>query len=76
MMTKALRHKVTVQSGGILEIRSHDLPEGQDVDVIILIEEPTKPAIPLSQLIGAAKGCYNNPKEADAFIRQERDQWD
>jgi hypothetical protein len=75
-MTKALRQKVKIQAGGVLEIRSHDIPNGMDVDVIVLIDEPVKSPLPLSRLIGAAKGCYANPKEADIFLRQERDRWD
>ncbi|RJP27761.1 MAG: hypothetical protein C4527_12575 [Candidatus Omnitrophota bacterium] len=75
-MTKVLRQKVKIQSGGVLEIRSHDLPDGMDVDVIVLIDEPAVTPPPLSRLIGAAKGCYANPKEADTFLRKERDQWD
>lgn len=75
-MIKAFRHKVKIQSGGILEIHSSDLPEGMDADVIILVDESPNPNKPLSQLIGAAKGCYQNPGEADAFLRGERDRWD
>jgi len=30
----------------------------------------------LTQLIGAAKGAFQNPAEADAFVRTERDQWE
>ncbi|MDD2534955.1 MAG: hypothetical protein PHW78_00075 [Macromonas bipunctata] len=31
---------------------------------------------PLSQLIGKAKGCYEDAAAADAFIRAGRDEWD
>lgn len=75
-MTKAFRHKVKIHSGGVLEIHSHDLPEGIEAEVIVLIEESSKPPQPLSRLIGTAKGCYRSPDEADAFLRQERDRWD
>ncbi|WP_330203780.1 hypothetical protein [Cyanobacterium sp. Dongsha4] len=30
----------------------------------------------LSRFIGTGKGCYLTPKDADNFIRQERDKWD
>lgn len=33
-------------------------------------------AIPLSQLIGKAKGCFANAAEIDSFVRAERDAWD
>jgi hypothetical protein len=31
---------------------------------------------PLTSLIGSAPGSFSTPKEADQFIRQERDAWD
>lgn len=31
---------------------------------------------PLTDLIGSAPGSFATPKEADQFIRQERDAWD
>lgn len=32
--------------------------------------------IPLSQLIGKAKGCYDNAAAVDHFIRAGRDKWE
>lgn len=42
---------------------------------------PNQPAelndpAPLSQLIGKAKGCFEDADAVDAFIRAGRDEWD
>ncbi|MEB3886276.1 hypothetical protein [Lyngbya sp. CCY1209] len=29
----------------------------------------------LKSMIGTGKGCFETPKEADRFIRKERDKW-
>jgi hypothetical protein len=52
----------------------------------VVFRAPTQPApgpqvdlsgpTPLSQLIGKAKGCYEDAAAADAFIRAGRDEWD
>ena len=36
----------------------------------------TEAALPLHELMGAAKELYATPEEAMAFIRQLRDEWD
>lgn len=75
-MTRAIRQKARIQSGGLLEIRSSELPEGVDVDVIVLLEDDSVSPVSLSKLRGAAKGCYRSAQEINEFICQERDQWD
>lgn len=37
-MQTALKQTVTVQKGGLIEVRSSDLPDGACVEVIILLE--------------------------------------
>lgn len=37
--------------------------------------QPSSPKL-LTQLIGTAKGAFENAAEADAFVRTERDQWE
>lgn len=74
-MNQALRQKVVVKPGGIIEIRSPELPSGAVVDVIIILEASPKQKQSLSSLIGTAKGSFATPQEADDFIRKERDAW-
>jgi hypothetical protein len=51
----------------LLELTPHDL--AQD-------EATSGDRGGLTRFIGAAKGSFATPAEADAFIRQERDAWD
>ena len=76
-MLSGLRQKVVVQPGGVVELRSPELPAGTTVEVIVLLEpEPEKYSRPLASFIGAAKGNFATPEEVDQFIRQERDTWE
>ena len=75
-MVAAVRQRVTVQPGGVVEVRSPELAPGAQADVIVLVEQGTGPDAPLSAIIGQAKGCYADANEVDAFIRGERDAWE
>ena len=76
-MTNAIRQRVTVQPGGVIEVRSPELTAGARAEVIILLEEPQEPPRrSLRSIIGSGKGCFATPEEADAFLRQERDSWE
>ena len=79
-MTTATRQKVTVQPGGRIEIRDPRLPVGATAEVIVLIDLPQtemreEPPVPLASLIGAARGGFATPEEAETFINRERDTW-
>ncbi|MGH2523053.1 MAG: hypothetical protein ACRDH2_11170 [Anaerolineales bacterium] len=79
-MTNALRQTVIVQPGGLIEIRSPELPVGASAEVIVLVDAPlskTPPVMPspLARWIGAARGGFATPAEADAFLNRERDTW-
>jgi hypothetical protein len=78
-MLTGLRQKAIVQPGGLVEIRSLELPAGATVEVIVLLEtipDIDEPPKSLTSFIGAAKGIFLNPESADQFIRQERDSWE
>jgi hypothetical protein len=74
-MTSALRQKVIVQPGGVIEIKSPDLPVGASAEVIVLLESAPIPPRSLVSLIGAAKGGFASTEEIDTFIRREREAW-
>lgn len=74
-MVQAIKEKVIVGSGGHIEIRHPDLPEGAAAEVIVMIESPESQPPPLSSLLGKANSGYASGQEADAFIRAERDAW-
>lgn len=71
-----IRQTTTVVVDGKLEIQNPDLHEGDVVDVTLSLHRNTEQNQPLSDLIGKAKGCYQNANEVVDFIRSERDQWD
>ncbi|MBW4540208.1 MAG: hypothetical protein KME43_13825 [Myxacorys chilensis ATA2-1-KO14] len=74
-MLNGIRQTVTVQPGGLIELRSPELPPGETVEVIVLLE--AKPAHQkLGDFIGAAQGNFPTPEAVDQFVRQERDAWE
>lgn len=75
-MVRAIRQFVTIRSGGVIEIRSPDLPPGARVEVIVMLDEPSDPAVPISSLFGKTRGLFKNAGEVDAHLRAERDTWD
>ncbi len=76
-MMNAIRHSTIVKPGGIIEICVPELPEGAAADVIVLVKDtPPKNTSSLSQFIGKGKGGFSTAKEADVFIRKERDSWE
>lgn len=74
-MNQAIRQKVVVKPGGIIEIQSPEFPPGAMADVIVILETSPVSKVSLTSLIGAAKGSFATPKEADDFISRERDIW-
>ncbi|NEU84472.1 hypothetical protein [Nostoc sp. UIC 10630] len=76
-MLNGLRQQAIVKPGGVVEISSPELPAGATVEVIVLLESPSKHSEkPLTSFIGSAKGSFATPEEVDKFIRQERDAWE
>jgi hypothetical protein len=74
-MLNALKQKVTVQPGGIVQVQSSELMPGSLAEVIVIPEAGTVPRRSLTQLIGSAAGGFASPDEADAFLRHERNAW-
>ena len=80
----ALKRTVKVQPGGLIEIRSDELPVGASADVIVLLAE-TRPPSPqpaeataadsIQLLDSAQRTAHLTPKSADLWAaanRQER----
>jgi hypothetical protein len=74
-MVTALKQTVKIQQGGRIEIRSSELPEGFNAEVIVLLESIRR-TVPLASLIGKGKGGFDSAKNVDAHLREERDSWD
>ena len=75
-MVAAIRQQVTIQAGGVIEVRSPELLAGSKVEVIVLLDAPAEPAPRWGSFIGSARGLYGSVAEADAHIRELRDEWD
>jgi hypothetical protein len=75
-MVAALKQRVTIQPGGLIEVRSSELTPGAQAEVIVLVDSSSGELQPLASFIGSGKGCYSSIEDADAFIRSERDAWD
>ena len=75
-MVSALKKRVTIQPGGLVEIRSDELKPGAVAEVIVLVEQGTGTPPSLSSFVGKGQGCFSGIQEVDRFIRSERDAWE
>lgn len=57
-----------------------DLSEGSSAEVIVLVDDQTvtgpQALRALTSYVGALKGQFNSAADADAYIRELRDEWD
>src|SRR5437868_3784290 len=71
-MVAAIKQRVTVGSGGVIELRSPELRPGSEAEVIVLVdlrpEAPAEPTAPLTSFIGSGKGSFGDAAQADSFI--------
>jgi hypothetical protein len=74
-MIQALTQEVTVAAGGVVTVRSPDLPPGARAQVVVLLNEPRPEPPSLGSLIGRSPPSFNSADEVDAFINGERDAW-
>jgi hypothetical protein len=74
----AIRQQVTVQPGGVIEIRSPELTPGSSAEVIVLVDSAAPPAggPPLVSFVGAGNGSFRSVEEIDAYVRELRDECD
>lgn len=78
-MISELRTQATVQPGGLVEIRSAELPEGATVEIVLSIKAPAHEETRdqnLLDFIGAAKGLFYSVEDVDTYIREARGLWD
>lgn len=76
----AVREQIAARKGDVFEVVV------VDGDIVLKPRQsksPTKPSmkpdrkgVDITRWIGAGKGLFSTPEEADAFIRSERDRWD
>jgi hypothetical protein len=78
-MVRMIKEQVTVQPGGVIQIRRPELRAGDSAEIIVLVldsEVSAQPPASLASLFGKAKGSFASSEQADAFLRAERDAWD
>jgi hypothetical protein len=78
-MVRMIKEQVTIQPGGVIQIRRPELRAGDSAEIIVLVEDnspPTRSTPTLASLFGKAKGSFASSEEADAFLRAEREAWD
>jgi hypothetical protein len=75
-MVAAIKQQVTVQPGGVIEIRSPELKPGTSAEVIVLVEDQPSSQRTWASFIGSGRGQFKSVEEIDAYIRELRDEWD
>ena len=74
-MSTTVVRRVTVTSGGHIELDSPELQPGTQAEVIVIPEANGMAVGLLERLVGAAPGTYGSPAEADAYLNRVRDEW-
>ena len=73
----AIKQTVTIGPGGRVEVISDELPEGRRAEVIVLLASESAPSPRrLTDFLGAGRGLYSDPEDADRSLRRERDAWE
>jgi hypothetical protein len=79
-MVTAIRQHVTIGPGGVVEIRSPELPEGAEADVIVLVERLTgsqrsiTPAASAQLFESIQRSLNLSPEAAASWTDQARDE--
>ena len=69
----SIRQNVTVKPGGLIEVRSPELKEGEQAEVIVLLDkQPASIACRLAALDQLQKSLNLDHAMADAWIRAAR----
>lgn len=86
-MLQTIREHAVIQPGGVLELCHPELPAGTEVEIVIVVEnlihkQPTETSTSLMQAlerihrIPIAPSSRRSPEEQEAYIRENRSQWE
>jgi hypothetical protein len=77
-MRQTIEKDIIFKKDNVLEIHSPLIKSGDHGHLTLVVEKISKPKKKISflKLRGSGKGCYKTSKEADTFIRKERDKWE
>ncbi len=74
-----IKQQVIVGQRGEIVIHVPQWPPGTRAEVTVVVQPALgaseAPAGSRSQLVGACRGMFASPAEADAFLSQEREAW-
>jgi len=76
-MVRAIKERAIVGPAGRVVIDRSDLPEGSFAEVIVLVDDQAtadQARRPLTSYICALKGQFKSAVDADAYIRELRDE--
>ncbi len=77
IMLNAIKQQVTIPPDGVIKISSKEFQPGSQAEIIVILKQlPPSPPQGLLRFMGKGKGAFATPKQADAFIRGERDSWE
>jgi hypothetical protein len=78
-MVRAIKECIVVGPAGRVVIDHSDLPEGSSAEVIVLVDDQTvvdsQAPRSLSSYVGAMKGQFKSAADADAYVRELREEW-
>ena len=75
-MVAVIKQVVTVQAGGLIEIRSSQLKPGSQAEVTVSVDEANATSHSrrsLASFVGSGKGAFKSAAEIDAYINEIRD---
>ena len=78
-MQAAYRTQTTILPGHRIEITAPELPEGDTVEVIVVLApKPNAKGQSVLEIIESLKGhrLFQTPEDVDKYLQQERDSWD
>ena len=78
-MHNAIHVKTTILPGGRIEITDANLPSGESVEVVVLLQETGKKnGHSAVDVLSEAPGhrLFKTPEEVDSYLQDERHSWD
>jgi len=79
-MQSALRLETTVLPGHRVELSDPGLPEGAQVEVIVMLPEKPKPAfgsaLDFLESLPPGPRAFDTWEEYEQFLREEKDSWE
>jgi hypothetical protein len=78
LIQTAIQLRTTILPGHRIELVASELPEGQSVTVVVLLDPKAPVKRPLREILAGYPGgqLFQTAEEVDAYLREEREGWD